>query len=164
MDLLLPELGLIVWQTLAFLILLFLLTRFAWKPIIGAVRSREQRIDEALKTAEKARAEMQALKADNEKLLNEAREERNRILREAKEAGERIITDAREQAREQARKIAEEAKREIENQKQSALAAIKSESARLAVDIAEKLLKRELQDKANQEAYLKDLLDHIDLN
>lgn len=164
MELLTPNLGLFIWTLLVFLVVLFILSKYAWKPIVSALREREESIEDALKSAERAREEMAALKSDNEKLLNEAREMRNNILKEAKETKESIISEAKDKAKEDASKIMEDTKREIENQKQAAIAEVKNQAAVLAMDIAEKILRKELDDKASHEKYVERLVDDFKMN
>lgn len=158
MNLLNPSIGIVFWTTIAFLILLFLLRKFAWKPILSTVNQREQRISESLAAAEKARAEMEQLTATNEKLLQEAREERAKILAEAKQIKEKIISDAKAEATEAQQKIAEANRQEIENQKNAAIAELKDAAAVLSLEIAEKVIRRELKDDKAQQAYVSELL------
>src|ERR1700753_4037504 len=120
MELLKPELGLIFWTALIFIVVLFLLPKSAWKPILKALDDREKTIDDALKTAERTKEEMAKLNAEHEKLLNEARQERSQILKEAKDMKDAIINEARDKAKVEGSKLIEEAKREIENQKMAA--------------------------------------------
>ncbi len=121
MDLVTPEIGLIFWTTVTFVILLFLLAKFAWKPILSAVKNREESIREALLSADKAREEMAQLKSDNEQVLREARAERDSILRDAREIREKMIADAKEIAGTEANKMVEQARELIENQKMAAI-------------------------------------------
>lgn len=161
MDLLTPGVGLIIWQVIIFLLLLLLLSRLAWKPIINSLKDRERSIQEALDTAEKARHEMSQLKADNEKLLQEAREERDRILREAREIAVKMREEAQADARKASDKIVEDARTAINIEKQAALKEVKVQVAMFSLEIAEKLMKKNLSsDKAQKDlvdAYLKDL-------
>ncbi|MBX3256945.1 MAG: F0F1 ATP synthase subunit B [Chitinophagaceae bacterium] len=162
--LVLPDPGLLIWSTLAFLILLFVLGKFAWKPIMKAIGEREKGINDAIATAEKVKAEMAQLKSDNEKLLAEAREERAQILSEAKAIKDKIIADAKEQAKAEAAKIQAETYQSIENQKMAAMVDLKNQVGSLVVEVAEKVLRRELHDKAQQENYIKQLSNEIKLN
>lgn len=161
MELLTPGVGLIFWQTVVFILLLLLLSKLAWKPIVSSLREREMSIQEALDTAEKARREMSQLKADNEKLLAEAREERDRIMREAREVANKMREDAQAEARKTADKIIDDARAAINIEKQAALKDVKIQVAAFSLDIAEKLMKKNLADDKNQkelvEAYVKDL-------
>lgn len=164
MELVTPGLGLIFWQTLVFVIVLFILSRFAWKPILGSLKERESSIDQALQAANQARLEMAALKADNEKLLDEARSERDRILKSAQVSSENIIQEAREKAQSESARILQEAQQAIRNERQAAVADIKKEIVSLSVEIAEKLLKKQLQDQASQKALVNDLMKDTQLN
>jgi len=161
MDLLIPGEGLIVWQLIIFVLLFLLLSQLAWKPIINSLKERERSIQDALDTAEKARHEMSQLRSDNEKLLKEAREERDRILREAREVSNRMKDEAQHDAKKTADKIIEDAKAAINIEKQAALKEIKIQVSMFALDIAEKLMKKNLSnDKAQKElveGYIKDL-------
>jgi F-type H+-transporting ATPase subunit b len=163
MELLTPGLGLIFWQLVGFLLLLFLLGKFAWRPILSALKSREQSIAEALESAENARKEMENLKADNQKLIDEARKEREKMLKDAMAAAQKIKDDANEDASNRASKIIEEAKVSIENEKQAALADVKQQVAALAVQIAEKILKEQLSNQKDQEKYVSDLVEDLDV-
>src|SRR4051812_17642906 len=144
MELLTPGTGLIIWQLIVFVLLFLLLSKLAWKPIISSLNEREQSIQSALDTAEKARLEMSQLKSDNEKLLKEAREERDRILREAREVSNRMKDEAKQDAKKSADKIVEDARAAITIEKQAALKEIKVQVALFSLDIAEKLIKKNL--------------------
>ncbi len=161
MQLLTPAVGLIIWQTIVFVLLIILLAKLAWKPIINSLQDRERSIQEALDTAEKARHEMAQLKSDNEKLLNEAREERDRILRQAREVAMKLREDAQAEARKASDKIIEDARAAINIEKEAALKDVKVQVAMFSLEIAEKLMKKNLSgDKAQRElveTYLKDL-------
>ena len=159
-----PEPGLLFWTTVIFLLFWFLMAKFAFKPIGNALKQRELDIQNALDEAKKAREEMNHVQAENEKLLAQAREERSAILKEAKEAKEEIIAEAKERAAAEYKRKVESAIQDIENQKQAALVALKNQAGQMAVDIAEKILGRELSNKADQEAYAKSLADNITLN
>jgi F-type H+-transporting ATPase subunit b len=161
MQLLTPGVGLIIWQIIVFLLLLLLLAKLAWKPIINSLKERERSIQEALETAEKARHEMSQLRSDNERLLNEAREERDRILREAREVSSRMKDDAHHEAKKMSDKIVEDARAAINIEKQAALKEVKVQVAMFSLEIAEKLMKKNLSgDKAQKDlvdTYVKDL-------
>jgi F-type H+-transporting ATPase subunit b len=161
MELLTPGTGLIIWQAIIFLALFFLLSKLAWKPIISSLKEREQSIQSALDAAEKAKIEMTSLKADNEKLLREAREERDKILREAREAANRLHDEAQTVAKKNADRIIEDAKAVIQTEKAAALRDVKAQVAIFSLNIAEKLIKKNLaDDKAQKEltdAFIKDL-------
>ncbi len=161
MDLLTPGTGLILWQTFVFLLLVLLLAKFAWKPILGSLKEREESIQQALDSAEKAKLEMAALKSDNEKLLREAREERDKILRDAREAANRLHDQAQTDAKKNADKIIEDAKAIIQTEKNAALRDVKAQVAMFSLEIAERLIKNNLkEDKAQRElaeTFIKDL-------
>tara|TARA_B100000929_G_scaffold279938_1_gene257533 strand:- start:998 stop:1492 length:495 start_codon:yes stop_codon:yes gene_type:complete len=164
MDLITPEIGLFFWQTVVFIILLFLMAKFAWKPILTSVRNREQSINDALASAENARKEMQNLKSDNEQLLKEARAERDAILKEARELKEKVIADASEEAKAKADKIVVDAKRSIELEKKSAMAELKNHVAELSVEIAEKIVRKELSSKNEQHQMIEKMIGDAKLN
>lgn len=164
MELITPEFGLFFWQTIVFLVLLFIMAKFAWKPILSSIKNRENSINEALASAEKARKEMQNLKADNDQLMKEARAERDAILKEARELKEKIIGDASEEAKTKADKIVADAKRSIELEKQSAMAELKNQVAELSVEIAEKVVRKELSGKKEQHQMIEKMLGEAKLN
>ncbi|MEM7654577.1 MAG: F0F1 ATP synthase subunit B [Bacteroidota bacterium] len=159
-----PQFGLFFWTTLIFLTFFFVLRRFAWKPIINALNERESSIENSLQEAAKARDEMAKLQADNEALLKEARAERDAMLRDAATMKEEIIKKAKEEAAEAGAKEREKAKMQIEAEKNSALNEIKQTASVLAVEIAEKLLRKEFQDGKAQEAYAKQLVKDLSDN
>ncbi|RAV29428.1 F0F1 ATP synthase subunit B [Sinomicrobium soli] len=152
-----PE-SLIFWTVLVFVILLVLLKKYAWGPILGAVKDRETSINDALAAAEEARKEMQNLKADNERILKEARAERDALLKEAREIKEQIIADAKGEAQEQGNKIIAQAKSTIESEKKAALAELKNQVAGLSLEIAEKVVKQEFSDKDKQLELVENML------
>lgn len=156
--------GLFFWQTLLFLILLFLLKKFAWKPILEAVNDREDKIKSALDSAKEAEERMAALTSQNESLLKEARIERDGILKEAKEAKNAIVAEAKTAATEVAEKVMKDAKSQIEMEKGKAVAELKTQVATLSIEIAEKILKGELSDKAKQESLVNNLIEDVNLN
>jgi len=164
MDLLIPEIGLVFWHTVSFLILLFLLGKYAWKPVLKAIKEREDNIQAALDAAESAKAEMARLSNQNEQLLKEARAERDGILKEAKALKDRIVDEAKTEARESGRKILEQAKQEIEEQKNRAMAEVRGQVSSLSLEIARKVLAREFEDRAKHEALIGDLLEEVHLN
>ena len=164
MELVTPAIGLVFWTTLVFILLLIILRKFAWKPILNAVKEREETIEDALKAAESAKAEMEQLNATNEKLLIEAREEKAKLVQEAKAAGEKLIEDAKAKAQAESSRILENAKREIDNQKDAAKAELKKEVGTLALSIAEKLLQKELENKNAQEELVSKLVEDFKLN
>lgn len=164
MSLLLPHLGLIVWTFLAFIIVLFILKKFAWGAIIKGLNERESNIANSIASAEKVKQEMAQLKSDNEALLQNAREERAAMLKEAKEIKEKMINDAKDEAKTQAAKIIADAQASIHNQKMAALTDIKNQVGKMVVEVSEKILRKELSDKANQENYISKLAEEIKLN
>lgn len=164
MDLLIPEVGLLFWHTVSFLILLFLLTKFAWKPVMKGIKDREENIQTALDAAEKAKLEMARLTNENELLLKQAREERDAIIKEAKELKDKIVAEAKEQAQTEGAKLIETARQEIETQKQRALLELKSEVSSLSLEIARTILTKEFDDQSKQEALVADLLKGVKLN
>jgi F-type H+-transporting ATPase subunit b len=156
--------GLFFWQTLIFLLLVFLLRKFAWKPILDAVNEREEGIKNALLSAEIAKRDMQNLKSDNEKLLAEARVERDVILKEAREIKDKIVSEAKEEAQVQAGKMIEQAKAAINSEKNAAMADLKNQVSNLSIEIAEKVLRSELADKASQTKLVEKMLGDVKLN
>lgn len=164
MDLLIPDVGLFIFQTVAFLILLVVLGKFAWKPILSGLKEREETIENALLAAEQAKNEMKALQADNQKLLTEARGERDQMLKEAVATANAIKEDAKEETSKIAAKMIEEAKVSIENEKRAALADVKSTVAALSLEITEKILKKELSDEKAQKSLVEDYIKELNLN
>jgi len=159
-----PELGLIFWQLIIFLLVLFLLAKFAWKPILVALRDREDSIDNALRMAEQAKLEMQSLKAGNEKLLADARHERDQMLKEGQNIANQIVEKAKTDATDEANRIAQQAREAIQQEKNQALAEVRNTAAQLSVDIAERLLRRELADPAAQQQLVTEYLKDVKLN
>jgi len=161
MDLITPGFGLIFWMTIVFLGLVFLLSKYAWKPMLNAVKERESSIAESLSAAERAKDEMAKLTADNEKLLEEARLERDKIIKEALAAAGTLKEEAKEDASKISTKMIEDAKQVINNEKQAALTEMKNQVASLSVEIAERLLRQNLSDDPSQKSlvdqYVKDL-------
>lgn len=163
MNLVAPE-SLIFWTTLIFLIFLFLLRKFAWKPILGAVNKREASINDALAAAEKAKLEMENLHADNQKLLQEARAEREEMLKEARNIKDKMIADAKEDAQNEADKMISKAQEAIENEKRAAVSEVKKQVSELSLDIAEKIIKKELSNEGKQMQLVDEMLDDTKLN
>ena len=164
MDLVTPNIGLLFWQALTFLLVLWLLSKFAWKPIMAALREREASIEDALSAAEKAKLEIQGLKAENEKLLAEARLERDKILKEASDAGNNIIETAKLRANEEGARMIAQAREAIENEKRAAITEVKNMAATLSIEIAEQILKRELSNPQAQHALAQDYIREVALN
>lgn len=164
MELLLPGLGLLVWTLLAFLIVFFILKKFAWKPILKGLKDRETTIADAISSAEKVKAEMAQLKSENEALLAKAREERAQMLKEARDTKDKIINEAKEQAKVEANKIIADANQAIQQQKMAALTDVKNQVGALVIEVSEKILRRELTNKGEQEKYIKQLAEEVKLN
>lgn len=164
MDLLTPGIGLIFWQSVVFLLLVFLLSKMAWKPIMGSLKEREENIQDALDTAEKLRQEMAGLKADNEVLLKQAREERDKVLREAREVANKMKEDAQLEARQAADKIISDARDAIDIEKQAALRDVKIQVASFALDVAERLIKKNLSSDAAQKELVQNYINDLKLN
>jgi len=164
MGLITPGLGLIFWSALGFLIVLFLLTKYAWKPILAALDEREKSIDDALKSAEIARNEMSNLKAENERIIHEAKIERDTMLLKASEAAKQMIDEAKEKAHQEGAKMIENAKATIETEKLAAIEDIKVQVGILSLAVAEKLLKRNFSEDAAQQKLVEELVKDIKLN
>ena len=164
MDLVTPDIGLIFWTTVSFVILYFILAKYAWKPILGAVNDREKSIKDALSAAEKAKEEMANLKSDNEKILNEAKLQREALLKDDRDIKSKIISDAQNEATEKANKLIEAAKTAIDNEKSAAMKELKNTVVDLSLNIAEKLLSKELDNKDKQIKNIKDIIDKSKLN
>ena len=164
MELLLPHLGLIIWTLLAFLIVFFILKKYAWKPILTGLNEREANIASSIATAERVKLEMAQLKNENEALLAQAREERAVMLKEAKEIKDKMINDAKDEAKAQASIIIAAAHASIDNQKMAAITDLKNQLGNMVVEVSEKILRRELSNKTEQESYIKQLTSDIKLN
>ncbi len=164
MKLLTPEFGLLIWTLVAFLLVLFILGKFAWPAILKGLKQREQGIAESLQTAERVRAEMAQLKSENEELLVKAREERGLMLKEARETKDRIINEAKEQAKIEANKIIVEAQQQINVQKMAAITDVKNQIGKLVVEVTAKVLRRELSAPGAQEEHIKDLVNEVSLS
>ncbi|MEO7309916.1 MAG: F0F1 ATP synthase subunit B [Chitinophagaceae bacterium] len=164
MELLLPGLGLLFWTLVCFLIVFFILKKFAWKPILSSLKTRETGIADSLAMADRVKAEMAQLKNENEQLMAQAREERATMLKEAKDTKDKIINEAKEQAKVEANKIIMDASEAIQHQKMAALTDVKNQVGILVVEVAEKVLRRELANKADQEIFIKQLANAVQLN
>ena len=164
MELVNPGIGLLFWMTLSFGLLLFVLGKFAWKPILKAIHDREDSIETALHSAEKAREDMQALKADNELLLKQAREERDAMLRDARKMKDGILEEARTKANEQGQRIIETARESIQFEKMAAITELKNQIAIFSIEIAEKVIQQELSDKEKQKQFTEKLIEKIKLS
>ena len=159
-----PGIGLLFWMTLTFVILLFLLAKFAWKPIVNAVNDRETSIVDALNQAKLAKKEMEDLKADNERIIREAKIERDSILKEAREIKDRIVAEAKDAAKSEGDKLIEAARQTINAEKNAAMADIKSQIGTLSVNIAESILKQKLENNEAQNELVQNYLNKSNLN
>jgi F-type H+-transporting ATPase subunit b len=164
MGLVTPNPGTIFWMLIIFGITLFILRKFAWKPILNALKEREESITNALNSAEEAKQQVASLKADNEKIILEAKQEKNIILKEAREMKDKIVAEAREKAVAEGAKSIELAKQQIQAEKDAAISDLKKQVAELSVLIAEKVIRKELTNKAEQEKMVNGLVDDIKLN
>jgi F-type H+-transporting ATPase subunit b len=164
MDLVLPDFGLLFWTALVFSILLILLAKFAWKPILGAVNEREQKITSALELAEKTKKEMQAMQAQNESLIQEARAERDSIVRDAKETAAKMVEEAKNGAKVEAEKVMANAREMINAEKTAAIAELKNQVATFAIEIAEKIVRTDMSSDAKQKALAEKMAADVTLN
>jgi F-type H+-transporting ATPase subunit b len=164
MELVNPGIGLIFWMTLAFLGILYILGKYAWNPIMKGLKERESTIHDALNSARKAKEEMEKLKFSNEALLQEAKNERDAILAEARKIKESIIDDSKLKAGEEANRIVQSARESIQNEKMAAMTELKDQLAELSLEVAKKILKRELSDPGKQEEYMKELIKEVKFN
>jgi F-type H+-transporting ATPase subunit b len=161
MDLLTPAFGLLFWTLIAFLIAFFILKKFAWPAIINGLNEREKTIADSLATAERIKSEMAQLKNENEAIMAQTREERAQILKEAKEIKDKIINEAKEAAKIEANKIIVDANNAIQNQKMAALIDVKNQIGNMVIEVAEKVIRRELAPKAEQDSYIHKLADDL---
>lgn len=159
-----PQFGLIFWTLVLFILFYFLLGKFAWKPIMNGLRTREEGIEKSLQEAAKARDEMAKLTSENEKLLQLARLEREEILKEARAIGEKLVAEAREKADTESRRMIEKARQEIHSEKMAALTEVKNHAANLSIKVAEKLLRKQLGDNPEQVAYAEKVVNELHLN
>jgi len=164
MELITPSIGLIFWMTISFSIVLWILAKFAWKPIMKSLHDREDSIETALQSAEKAKEEMKQLQFSNEQLLKDAKEERDGLMRDAKKIKDKLIEDAKGTAKEEAARIIESAKESIQNEKMAAITDLKNQLAILSIEIAEKILKEELSKTEKQKQLINNLLDEVHFN
>ncbi|HRH02096.1 MAG: F0F1 ATP synthase subunit B [Bacteroidetes bacterium] len=164
MELVTPAFGLVFWMSITFLTVLLLLKKFAWKPILNMIKEREESIEKALSSAEKAKNEMASLKASNEKILSDAKLERDALLKEARELKESMINEAKGKASAEADKIVAAARETIANEKLAAITELKNQVATLSIEVAEKVLRQSLANDEKQKAYVKQLLDEVKLN
>lgn len=164
MELVKPEFGLLFWMCVTFLIVLFLMKKFAWGPILNAIQEREKTIEDALEQANRARGEMEALQASNEKLLQEARLEKDKILKEAREIKESMLNEARQKAVQEADRIMNDARKAIESEKLAAINELKNQVALLSVEIAGKVIRQELSDLQKHKELVSKLVQDIKVN
>lgn len=164
MKLVTPDIGLLFWMIVSFGIVLFLLRKFAWKPILSSLKAREESISDALNTAKKAKEEMAALKSDNEKLIQQARAERDTMLKEARDTKDAIIAEAKAKAQAEANKIMTGARETINTEKNAAIADLKNQVASMSIEIAEKILRQELSKDEKQKSLMENLMKDISLN
>jgi F-type H+-transporting ATPase subunit b len=164
MELVRPNIGLIFWMVVSFSIILFILAKFAWKPILGMIKEREESIENALAAAEKAKEEMKALQSSNERILAEARAERDTMLKDAREIREKMIADAKSTASKEGERMLTAARENIQNEKNAAITELKNQVATLSIEIAEKILKSELSSDEKQKTLVNTLLKDVNLN
>ena len=164
MELVSPGLGLIFWMTLAFGVVLWILAKFAWKPIMKSIHEREKSIDNALEQAEEARQEMRNLQANSEEMIRQTKIEQDEVVKATARIKEKMIQDAKEKAAAEAEVIIEKTRKQLELEKQAAMIDLKNQIGQLSIEIAEKLLNRELKDKSAQKDYLDELIKDIKLN
>ena len=164
MELIKPAIGLIFWMCLTFGIVLFILKKFAWKPILQALKDREDSIQNALDSAKKAREEMSVLKSDHEKIIADAKAQRDIILKEAREIKEKMIAEAKDRASAEADRITSSARENIQNEKMAAITELKNQVAHLSIESAEKILNTELKEKDKQKAIVSNLLNDVKMN
>jgi len=162
--LVLPDIGLVFWNTIAFLVLLIVLGKFAWKPMLKAIAERESCIEEALLRADKMKAEIAAMQNENEALLAKAREERAGMIKDAKETADKMVSEAKDKAKQEYERIISDAQLAITQQKNAALTQVKNQVGTLVVEVAEKILRKELSNKAEQESYIKQIAEGVKLN
>jgi len=164
MKLLTPDPGLLIWTLLAFLVVFFILAKMAWPAIIKGLKDRETSIAEAIATAERVKIEMAALKNENEALMQQAREERSVMIKEAKEQTVKMISEAKDKAKSEYDRIVADAQVAITQQKNAALTDVKNQVGALVIEVSEKILRRELSNKSEQEKYINELAEGVKLN
>ncbi len=164
MGLVTPEFGLLFWMMLSFLTVMFILAKYAWKPILKMIKDREKSIEDALQSAENAKAEMNNLKAENEKILQAARNERDTMIKEAREIREQMISEAKGKAKAEGDKLLASAREAIQNEKMAAITDLKNQVAQLSIEIAEKIIARELSSENKQKELIGDMLKSVKLN
>jgi F-type H+-transporting ATPase subunit b len=164
MELLLPSIGLIFWTLIAFIIVFLILRKFAWKPILTSLHEREENIAQSIASAQQVKEEMAQLKAENENILAKAREERAMMIKEAKDTSDRMVNEAKERAKSEYDRILRDAQAAIEQQKMAALTDVKNQVGNLVIEVAEKVLRRELSNKSEQETFIRQLAGDVKLN
>ncbi len=164
MELVKPEFGLVFWMTVSFLIVVFILRKFAWGPILSSLKDRETSIEDALNAAKKAKEEVANMKAENEQLLKQARNERDMMLKEARETKDAIVNEARAKAQTEADRMISSAREAIQNEKMAAITELKNQVATLSIEIAEKVIRQQLASDDKQKALVNDLLKDVKLN
>jgi len=164
MELVKPEFGLVFWMTVSFLIVVFILRKFAWGPILSSLKERETSIEDALNAAKKAKDEVANMKAENEQLLKQARNERDMMLKEARDTKDAIVNEARAKAQTEADRMIASARETIQNEKMSAITELKNQVATLSIEIAEKVIRQQLASDEKQKALVNDLLKDVKLN
>ncbi len=164
MELVMPGIGLIFWMTVSFGLVLFILTKFAWKPIMKGIHAREETIEKALLAASEAKKEMLKLQASNEQLMRDAKEERDALMRDARKMKEAILEEARNKGAEESARIIAAARENIQFEKMAAINELKNQIASISVEIAEKLISKELEDKKQQQLLTEKLLEQVKIN
>jgi F-type H+-transporting ATPase subunit b len=164
MQLVTPAIGLVFWMSITFLSIFFILKKFAWKPILNMIKEREDSIESALQSAEKAKLEMKELQASNERILAEAVAERENLLREARETKDAIVNEAKTKAKAEADKLINQALESIKNEKMAAITELKNQVAALSIEVAEKILKEQLSTEEKQKVLVGNLLKEVELN
>jgi F-type H+-transporting ATPase subunit b len=164
MELVKPDFGLVFWMTVSFLIVVFLMRKFAWGPILSSLKERETSIEEALNAARKAKEEVASMKAENERILMEARNERDKILKEARETKDMIVNEARAKAQTEGDRMINIARETIQNEKMAAITELKNQVATLSIEIAEKVIRQQLSNDEKQKALVQDLLKDVKMN
>ena len=159
-----PAFGSVVWATVSFLVVLFLLRKMAWGPILQGLKDREEEIEGALNAAKEARAEIQNLQSDNERLLQEARAERDGMLRDARDMADKLVADAKQTAKDEGERMIDQAKQAIDGERAAAVAELKAEVAKLSLEIAEKLVRQELKDDGSQQELIGRMISDSKLN
>ncbi len=164
MGILLPDPGLVFWTALSFLILLFILTKFAWKPMLSALKARDEHIEGALKNAEEAKNELQKMEITRKEMLESTKVEKDKLIKEAQEIKAQILADAKEASQIEGNKIIEQARKQIQHEREEAIASLRSQVGLLSIEIAEKILREQMKDEAKQKALIDQYLDEINFN